>query len=267
MQYRKQTVCRSATKFCKRIEDRGFDAQHVIRPLVPGGPTRGGSLAIIYRDHFEVRPVDFHFNPTTFQFQSLLLSTVSPPVLLVNIYQPHSPPAAAFYDELSTLLANIATESTASTVLCDDVNCHDANSWSVNANLDDVFISYNLQQHVHEPTCDSNLLDILATSTAGAMAKVRVVDCGVSNHCLITAKIHARRPPLLSLQFTFCNWKRLDIAEFESSLRHSSLFTIPAKTANAFALQLRSVVTQQLNTFDLNKVYHHQHHHHHHQVI
>jgi len=142
----------------------GFVVRHVHRPLVVGGKKRGGGLALIYRDYYKARPFDLHLQPATFELQTLLVTSVTPPILVVNIYQPTSPPPAAFYDELSTLLSSVVVESTARLVLCGDLNCPGEDGRSLNGNLDDVLVSCGLQQHVQQPTRGDNLLDIVATS-------------------------------------------------------------------------------------------------------
>ena len=115
------------------IAPPGFVVSHVHRPIVAGGPTRGGGLAIIHRDFYKARQIDLHFRPTTFEMQPLLIYASTPPILVINIYQPHSPPTSAFYDELSSLLSSVAVESTARLVLCGDVNCPGDDDQSVNS--------------------------------------------------------------------------------------------------------------------------------------
>jgi len=225
----------------------GFAVNHVYRQFAAGGPTRGGGLAVIYRDHVKVRPIDLHFQPATFELQSLLISSSTPPVLLVNIYQRHSPPTAVFFDELETLLSCVTVESSARLVLCGDFNCP-GNDGRINDNLDDVLTSCGLQQHVLQPTRDHNLLDIVATSDPEVVQDVCVVSSGdASDHCLITAKLQSRQPPPPPVQSTYRALKRLNLGDFEASLRCSALFTDPATTADLFAAQLQSVVTELLD--------------------
>jgi len=232
------------------IAPPGFVVSHVHRPIVAGGPTRGGGLAIIHRDFYKARQIDLHFRPTTFEMQPLLIYTSTPPILIINIYQPHSPPTSAFYDELSSLLSDVAVESTARLVLCGDVHCPGDDDQSVNSSLIDVLVSSGLQQHVHQPTRGANLLDIVATSDPGVVRGIEVIDCCVtSDHRLVVAKIQSRRPSPPTIQFTFRDLKRLNYSEFEASLRRSSLFTDPAKTADAFTAQLRTIVSEQLDLF------------------
>jgi exonuclease III len=228
----------------------GFIINHVHRPLVVGGKKRGGGLAVIYREDLIVRPHKLHFRPTTFELQSLIVQT-SPPILLVNIYQPNSPPTSEFYSELDTLLSRIVVESPARLVLCGDYNCAGDDGHSVNEHLDEVLVSCGLEQHVHQPTREGNLLDIVASSDSGLVRDVRVIDCSeVSDHCLITARLQSRRPPPPPpLQVTCRDLRRINLVDFEAALRRSALFTDPANTADSFAAQMQTVITEQLNKF------------------
>ena len=58
---------------------------HVHRQFVPGGPQRGGGLALIHRDDIKIQPLDLHFRSTSFEFQSLVVISSTPSVLIVNI--------------------------------------------------------------------------------------------------------------------------------------------------------------------------------------
>ena len=110
-----------------------------------------------------------------------MITSTTLSILLVNIYQPHSPPTAAFFEELSILLSNIAAESSASLLICGDLNCHGDDDRSVSGGLEDVLVGCDLQQLVHEPTREAHLLDILATSdgelSGSLMLKMSHCDC------------------------------------------------------------------------------------------
>ena len=227
----------------------GFTVHHVHRPIVAGGKTRGGGLAVVSTDSLKARPFNLHYQPTTFEIQTVQFNT-SPSILLLNIYQPSSPPPAAFFDELGELLACAAVESSASLVLCGDLNCSGDDGQSVGAALEEVLVSGGLEQHVRQPTRGANLLDIVASSDPGIVRDVNVVDCDcVSDHRLVTARIQSRRSPSPTVQTTYRNLKRLNLHDFEAALRRSALFVSPADTVDSYAGQLRTVITEQLNKF------------------
>lgn len=119
----------------------------------------------------------------------------------------------------------MTVESSARLVLCGDFNCPRKDG-QINDNLDDVLTSCGLQQHVLQPTRDHNLLDIVATSDPEVVQDVCVVSSGdASDHCLITAKLQSRQPPPPPVQSTYRALKRLNLGDFEASLRCSALFT------------------------------------------
>jgi len=72
------------------IAPPGYVVQHVHRPSVAGRPSRGGGVAVVFRDHYKARPIDLHLQPTAFELQSLVISSTTPPILLLNIYQPQA---------------------------------------------------------------------------------------------------------------------------------------------------------------------------------
>jgi hypothetical protein len=77
---------------------------------------------------------------------------------------------------------------------------------------------------------------------------IRVVDStAISDHCLIVASLQSCRPPPPVIQFASRNLRRLNHAELETRLRDSALFMNPASTADGFAAQLQSVVTDCLD--------------------
>jgi len=232
------------------IAPPGFAVCHVHRPRVVGGPSKGGGLAVVYRDHLKVRTIDLQFQPTTFEQQSIVISSTTPPILLINIYQPHSPPAAAFYEELETLFSVSTSKSSARVVLCGDFNCPGSDEKSINVKLAEVFASCGLQQHVDQPTRGDHLLDVIATVDAHIIKSIHIVDCtAMSDHRLITTVLQLRSPPPPTLQFTYRRLKQLNIFEFETALRQSVLFSNPARTTESFASQLQSVVTELLDKF------------------
>jgi len=230
------------------IAPSGFAVDHAPRPCIAGGPSRGGGLAVIHRDTCSVRSINLNFQPSSFELQSVIVY-VSPPILLLNIYQPHFPAQSVFFDELTTVLANAVVETPARVVLCGDLNCPGVGPGpSINDKLDDALTSCGLVQHVKQPTRDENLLDIIATADADTVSNVRVVDCGtISDHCLVTALVQSRRPPPPLVQFSYRDIKRINVADFEQSLRRTSVFTAPADTVDAFAAQLQSCVTELLD--------------------
>ena len=80
------------------------------------------------------------------------------------------------------------------------------------------------------------------------VSSVRIVDsCSVSDHKLVIAAINIDPVKPDSIHQTFRDLKNFDAKQFESSLRHSTLFTAPAETAEEFSTQLSEIVSSELN--------------------
>jgi len=179
----------------------GYTIEHAHRPSAAGRPSRGGGIAIVFRDHYKTRSINLRLQPTAFELQSLVFSSTTPPTLLLNIYQPRSPPTSVFFDELSMLLANAVVESSARLIVCGDFNCPGIDG-RISEKLDDVLVSYGLHQLVEKPTRGGNLLNIVAVSNPATISHIRVIDsAAMSDHNLIVATLQSRRPPPPVIQF------------------------------------------------------------------
>ena len=163
-----------------------------------------------------------------------------------NIYQPVSSPSSDFFEELDELFSRILADPS-DVLVCGDFNCPGSSNGRVSDRLEDVLISADLEQHVHEPTREHNLLDILATSDPDLVSSIRTVDSrSVSDHRLVIASLDINPAKSEAIRQTFRNLKNFNASEFESALRRSVLFTDPANTVEEFSSQLREVVTIEL---------------------
>ena len=224
------------------IAPPGFTAYHVHRP------TRGGGLTIIIRDHFQARLVDVKWKPRLFELQMLRINLNWERTLLIaNFYQPTSSPSSDFFEELDELFLRISVDPS-DVLVCGDFNCPGSSNDRVSDRLEDVLISADLEQHVHEPTREHNLLDILATSDPDIVSSIRIVDSrSVSDHQLVIASLDINSAKPEVIRQTFQNLNNFNASEFESALQRSFLFTNPASTVEEFSSQLREVVTVELN--------------------
>ena len=223
------------------IAPPGFTAYHVHRP------TRGGGLAIIIRDHFQARLVDLKWKPRLFELQLLRINLNPKRTLLIaNIYQPTSSPSSEFFEELDELFLRISVDPS-DVLVCGDFNCPGSSNDRVSDRLEDVLISADLEQHVHESTREHNLLDILATSDPDLVSSIHIVDSrSVSDHKLVIASLDINPAKPEVIRQTFRNLKNSNASEFESALRCSVLFTDPANAVEEFLSQLQGVVTVEL---------------------
>ena len=70
---------------------------------------------------------------------------------------------STFLDELAYLVAAVGVNTPGKLLLCGDLNCPGLDSGHPDADVTDLIDSFGLTQHVHQPTRDENLLDVIAT--------------------------------------------------------------------------------------------------------
>ena len=232
------------------IAPPGYAALNVPRPLVAGGPTRGGGVAAVYRESLVVRrhPLADDFNPVTFELQLLRVGLPPSSHVVVNIYRPQwMSTVSAFVNELADVIAALAAGSSDNIIVCGDLNCPGVDVLHPDDKLTDVFDSFGMSQLVRSPTRDDNVLDVLASGNPTAVFDVKVCDAGhVSDHRLITASVVVRTPRPKT-RYTARNIKAVDPSKFEEALRASVLFSNHATTVDAFVEQLEDVVTETLD--------------------
>ena len=132
-------------------------------------------------------------------------------------------------------------------VVCSDVNCPGPTPSSVDVALAEMLDSLGLTQLVGSPMCDSNLLDIWATTSSTLITNVAVNDAAlISDRRIVTANVTVRSPKP-TVAYTWRQLRKVDLSTFESAIRQSELFTSPAIGTDDYAEQLVRVVSQQLD--------------------
>jgi exonuclease III len=238
------------------IAPAGYGVLHVHRPSKVSANRRlhrGGGLAIIYHQQLNVKVhrLQRTMKTVTFEHQIVAVKTNnSTGVIIINIYRPPSPWIApqAFFEELSDMIAALMTSSSQAVIVCGDLNCHGDNPDVVDDRLVAVFDAMSLNQHVHCPTRETRLLDVLACSDDQVIGDVIVDDAGnVSDHRLIKARLKVGCKRFTPVTYNFRPVSKMDFALFEQNLLKSSLFTAPENTVDAFADQLRTIVSSTLD--------------------
>ena len=235
------------------ISPDGFGVLHTHRVNTPGGRSRGGGLAVIYdKSMFTAQPVKLkpvaHFS--TFEAQLVNITSGRKSFLIANVYRPSSLALSElFFDQFSDLLTSLVSTSTDHLVLCGDLNCPGADPATVDPRLDDIFGTFELNQHVKQATRDNNLLDVLATHSTLVVKNIRVDDAGmVSDHRLIIATLQMPVTPIVpAVSVASRRINNIDLERFQASLRESALFTDPSPTVDGFTQQIQDIVTEELD--------------------
>jgi hypothetical protein len=234
------------------VAPQHYTALHVPRQFAPGGPSRGGGLAVVHRDTLSVRPhpLAAALCPSTCELQRVRVGL--PPLChtVFNVYRPQWKSSVAdFVDELSDIIASVAADCSDTILLVGDLNAPGVDGGHVDDRLKSALDDLGLTMFVNSATRESALLDVLASSSIGVVSGVRIDEAGqLSDHRLVTANVTTRcsKPTI-----TF-SWRRLrdiDPRQFEAALRRSELFSQPAASADDFVSQLNQVVTQLLDHF------------------
>ena len=83
----------------------GYKVFNAPRMIVPGGPTRGGGVAVVFRDSITVRPVTLP-NVHLVAFEMQVVRIISPPSshTIIAVYRPPPNLTSVFFDELSDVI-------------------------------------------------------------------------------------------------------------------------------------------------------------------
>ena len=124
-----------------------YAALHVPRPRAADGPSRGGGLAVVYRQSTVMRrhPLADKYRPKTFEMQ--LVCVGLPPLThaVIHIYRPPwMSSVLEFIDDLTDIIASLCAECGDNIVLCGDLNCPGADSSHLDAGLEEALDALDL---------------------------------------------------------------------------------------------------------------------------
>ena len=167
--------------------------------------TRGGGLAIVYRDSINVSPRNHNIAHTSFEFQLVNIGLKSRDIVLANIYRPPSSSKSVFLEEFGSLLATLGTDAADRLMICGDFNLPGMSPDKIDDDLADLLNSTCFTQHVNASTrhdshyTKSSLLDLIITpSTSKFVSTTSVVSSHeISDHDIALANLMTKRfkPP------------------------------------------------------------------------
>ena len=118
---------------CEDLAPSGYYVLNAPRLIQRGGPTRGGGVALVYRDTVDVRPIELPSDqqPTAFEVLVARIVGQSSSHVIVVVYRPPSSSLAVFLDQLADVLAFVGASCSENVVVCGDVNCHGVDPFSI----------------------------------------------------------------------------------------------------------------------------------------
>ena len=103
----------------------GYRILHVHRDSGrPAGSdqTRGGGLALVYKDNFQISPHKHHTIQTSFELQLVNICSPGRDFVLANIYRPPSASKSTFLAEFANLLTPLGMDAVDRLIICGDFN-------------------------------------------------------------------------------------------------------------------------------------------------
>jgi len=232
----------------------GYSILHAHRNVSPVGGKKqhGGGVVLIHREDIRIKVVPLNLvQPTTFELLLVKIINCTLGLTIAIIYRPpcSSSKPVEFTNELSDMIDKGLLRSRF--VICGDLNCPGpaGSKGQVGRELAELCDGYSLVQHIKDPTHQSgNILDhILSPGGLVSINDVTIRDVGLSDHSLITCKLvmNIKRQPIIRASFR--NWKKLDLDMFKQRLQSSPALVSPANTADEFASQLETSITDILD--------------------
>jgi len=185
------------------------------------GSKRGGGVAVIYKDTFKFKTVatlDF----STFEYSDQTLTHLSTHLRTIVLYRPPNTSLALFLEEFSTLLESVAV-SPGKLILLGDFNIHVDNSEDTYAKqFLDIVKSFDLVQHVTEPTHKrGHILDLVITRSSDKFANIFIDEPEISDHNSVAFVLDQSKPPLPSKVITYRKTKAIDREKFRDDIKDS----------------------------------------------
>ena len=209
---------------------------------------RGGGLALIFRNNIDIKryPAGLIKDaPVTFEYQMFELRLGKLRTMLVNIYRPPAGGLARFCDELSNFLTVVLARSGDRLLMCGDFNCAGHSNNDINCDLSSLLDSFDLSQHIHDPTRGDNILDLLITTSSSSIASnVEIRECNeISDHRMISCSLESVSSGSSTKQSSYRNIKKLDLDLFRSEILASPVFQSPAEAVDDYVDQIESSVS------------------------
>ena len=185
---------------------------------------RGGGVALIFRNEFHYKKLEFDFNPKSFEFLVVSLAQGGVRTIIATIYRLDGSDLR-FFDDLRTLLEMLIVYS-CGIVIQGDFNIHlDIESDAGTRKLDTILRSFCLRQMVDGPThrAGHTLDAVLVRADQSELVSTLVHPPVISDHSLVVTKFPVMKPRPVSYSATIRSWKHFDRASFLSDLQSSSI--------------------------------------------
>jgi Reverse transcriptase (RNA-dependent DNA polymerase)/Endonuclease/Exonuclease/phosphatase family len=228
------------------IAPTGYGVWH--RHRSGGRKVKGGGLAIIYKQTFSVDL--FKLPGVSFKSFEMLSVRILADKRRCNVFGVYRPPPAAtsaFYDEFSDFCDRVMMLPGDNLVL-GDFNCPGDDPSSVDKRLNELLTDRVFTQHVHEPTREHNLLDlIITTNDSLEVTSVKTMLTGFSDHVLLTFSLGVPRSYAELITRNYRDFRSFDTDSFIELMHKSRTWIDPPEGVDDYVDQLNLDVLASLD--------------------
>ena len=210
---------------------------------------RGGEVALLHRSGLTVNEEKSEVLFKSFEYIKARLEFKQKYLTIVVLYRP--PPSKKngltinlFFDELCDFLER-ETSRTCDIIIMGDFNVHlDAANQGDAVRLKQMFQSFNLDQHVTEPThVAGHILDLVLSNSQCDIAGTVVSDL-LSDHHAVHFSLGIEKPVSTRQVRLYRKIRSIDQAAFNSDIQASDLIRSPANTLAKLVDQYNSTLSE-----------------------
>ena len=203
----------------------------------------GGGVALLFKSQLNAKKCEVHsFN--TFELLEVTCVLSNKPVHIYVVYRP--PPnnknglkSSDFFDEFTSFASAIAA-SHHDVLIVGDINLHlDKKENKDACEFITILDSYELEQHVNEPTHTlGHILDVVISKKHSQLVEsVSVSDQGISDHFVVKFNILDKKPSPVEKTVSYRDIKSIDLDKFKADIKNLPLL-------NQTSQSLSDIVTQ-----------------------
>ena len=217
--------------------------------------SKGGGIALVFKKHYKMKKGVLDFSYRSFEYVNYLITCSSKSIHLIVIYRP--PPSqhnnltvSLFFQEFGSFLESIAILPN-QLIIVGDFNFHLDSIYDINTvRLQCILDSFNLKQHVKEPThASGHILDLIITRASDETVKnVSILDPLISDHFAVLFQSSCFiKKPYARKEIAYRKLKSIDKDQLVNDITSSSLMNFDqyndaSSLADLYEESLKSLV-------------------------
>ncbi len=213
---------RSPTTACSntvlnQLKPDGYDIKHL-----PRDNRQGGGVAIVFKLAVTIK-INVSTITRSCEYMDVACTHQHQSMRMIAIYRPtrskkNRTPLSVFYEEFSDILESCITSQEELLIVgdlnfhVDDENDHDATHFL------DILESFDLVQHVNEPThISGHTLDLIITRPTNFVSNV-TVDFMISDHSSVLCNLSLTKPLPIKKELVYRKLRQINMEDFKQDL-------------------------------------------------